>query len=79
MSDLHGAVVLITGAAGGFGQELTRQLLEAGSRLILTDLDETILKERADAIKRRLKLGIYLLFWGLIFLNVKDAKPFISR
>jgi short-subunit dehydrogenase len=39
MTQLKDAVVLLTGATGGFGQELTRQLLAAGSRLILTDLD----------------------------------------
>ncbi len=37
MTQLDQAVVLITGAAGGFGQELTRQLLAANSHLILTD------------------------------------------
>lgn len=40
MTDLDKAVVLITGAAGGFGRQMTRQFLEAGSRLILTDVDE---------------------------------------
>jgi NADP-dependent 3-hydroxy acid dehydrogenase YdfG len=42
MTQLREAVVLITGATGGFGQELTRQLLRAGSRLILTDLDKLV-------------------------------------
>ena len=36
MTDLNQAVVVLTGATGGFGQELIRQLLQAGSRLILT-------------------------------------------
>ena len=31
--------MLLTGAAGGFGQHLSAQLLEAGSRLIVTDRD----------------------------------------
>lgn len=39
MTDLSNAVVLITGATGGFGQQMTRQFLAAGSRLLLTDLD----------------------------------------
>ena len=38
MTKLEGAVVLITGARGGFGAELTKQLLQANSRLILSDL-----------------------------------------
>ncbi|MEM9090510.1 MAG: SDR family NAD(P)-dependent oxidoreductase [Cyanobacteria bacterium P01_F01_bin.53] len=37
MTQLKSATVLITGAAGGFGQMLTRQLLAKGSQLILTD------------------------------------------
>lgn len=40
MTDLNKALVLITGADGGFGRQMTRQFLEAGSRLILTDVDE---------------------------------------
>lgn len=56
MTQLDKAVVLITGAAGGFGQELTRQLLEAGSRLILTDLDEGVLRERVQAIQPKVAI-----------------------
>lgn len=43
MTDLNDAVVLVTGAAGGFGRQMTRQFLEAGSRLLLTDIDEAAL------------------------------------
>lgn len=50
MTQLKGAVVLITGAAGGFGQQLTRKLLIAGSRLILTDLDLDLLQKRVNTI-----------------------------
>lgn len=57
MTQLREAVVLITGASGGFGQELTRQLLMAGSRLILTDLDKATLHQRAEAIWREVKMG----------------------
>jgi short-subunit dehydrogenase len=57
MTRLYKAVVLITGASGGFGQELTRQLLEAGSQLILTDIDETILRERVEAIQTKVLTG----------------------
>ncbi len=39
MTDLNDAVVLITGASGGFGRQMTRQFLEAGSRVLLTDMD----------------------------------------
>jgi len=39
MTDLNDAVVLVTGATGGFGRHMTRQFMEAGSRLLLTDVD----------------------------------------
>ena len=54
MSQLQSAVVLITGAAGGFGQELTRQLLLKGSRLILTDRPEVDLRSQAKQIQQTL-------------------------
>jgi short-subunit dehydrogenase len=44
MTDLNDAVVLVTGAAGGFGRQMTRQFLEAGSRLLLTDVDAAALE-----------------------------------
>jgi short-subunit dehydrogenase len=43
MTDLNDAVVLITGASGGFGRQMTRQFLAAGSRVLLTDIDATSL------------------------------------
>ncbi|MDJ0796125.1 MAG: SDR family NAD(P)-dependent oxidoreductase [Calothrix sp. MO_167.B12] len=57
MTQLHEAVILITGASGGFGQQLTQQLLEAGSRLILTDLDEDVLRQRVEAIQHQVSTG----------------------
>lgn len=57
MTQLHQATVLLTGASGGFGQELIRQLLEAGSYLILTDLDEAVLQSRVAAIQSQVKTG----------------------
>jgi short-subunit dehydrogenase len=57
MTQLENAVVLITGASGGFGQELTRQLLTAGSQLILTDLDAERLTHQVEAIQARSSTG----------------------
>jgi short-subunit dehydrogenase len=54
MSTLQSAVVLITGAAGGFGQELTRQLLLKGSRLILTDRPEVDLRSQVNQLQQTL-------------------------
>lgn len=39
MNKLKHAVVLITGASGGFGRQMTAQFLAAGSHVILSDLD----------------------------------------
>jgi short-subunit dehydrogenase len=50
MTDLKNAVVLITGAHGGFGQQFIRQCLQAGCHLILTDLDQAALEETASRI-----------------------------
>lgn len=40
MTKLDNALVLITGATGGFGREMTRQFLGAGSQLIVSDREE---------------------------------------
>ena len=57
MTNFRKAVVLLTGATGGFGQELTRQLLQAGSRLILTDLDRDNLNNLAAKISSETTTG----------------------
>ena len=44
MTDLNDKVVLITGAGGGFGEEMTRQFLAAGSKLVLTDISGKALR-----------------------------------
>lgn len=48
MTKLDKAVVLLTGAGGGFGQELVRLLLAEGCHLVLTDVDHELLKESAE-------------------------------
>lgn len=49
MKNLTDSVVLITGAAGGFGQSLTRLLLREGCRLILADLSRGAVVAAAEA------------------------------
>jgi short-subunit dehydrogenase len=49
MTDLSDAVVLITGATGGFGRQMTRQFLEAGSHVLLTDIDAASLESLSAA------------------------------
>ena len=57
MTNLNNAVVLLTGATGGFGTELTRQLLQAGSRLIMTDINKTNLDSLATEITQKITTG----------------------
>lgn len=57
MTKLDQTVILVTGATGGFGQELTRQLLIAGSRLILTDLDQTALAVWSEQVQHEITTG----------------------
>lgn len=57
MTKLNNAVILITGAAGGFGRELTKQLLAKGSRLILTDLNLGTLQAEVEAIQTKVTTG----------------------
>jgi short-subunit dehydrogenase len=49
MKSLTGQIVLVTGAAGGFGQCLIRQLLAEGGQLILSDLERAPLLAAAQA------------------------------
>ena len=57
MTKLSDAVILITGAAGGFGQEFTRQLLMANSQLIISDLDRVVLEKQAAVIQQQVTTG----------------------
>lgn len=50
MTDLKDKTILLTGAAGGFGLEFTRQFLAKGARLILSDLDREALASKTAAL-----------------------------
>ena len=65
MTALNQAVVVLTGAAGGFGQQFTRQLLKAGSRLILIDLDEARLREQVATIQSEITTGDVVACWAI--------------
>lgn len=54
MPTLDRKTVLITGAAGGFGRELTRQLLHEGSLLILSDRTQVDLYRAAAEVAAEL-------------------------
>ena len=57
MTKLNNAVIVLTGATGGFGQELTSQLLQAGSQLILSDLNQAALDSQAAKIASEITTG----------------------
>ncbi len=46
MKSLLDQTILVTGATGGFGQSLVKQLLALGARLALADIDREALHER---------------------------------
>lgn len=43
MTDLKNALVLITGAGGGFGRQMTKQFLDAGCDLLVSDRNDSAL------------------------------------
>lgn len=57
MKDLQGKVVLITGAGGGFGQQMIRQFLQAGCRVVLTDINAESLSAIANEIAHDIDSG----------------------
>ncbi|MGE5415987.1 MAG: SDR family NAD(P)-dependent oxidoreductase [Acidobacteriota bacterium] len=67
MKSLADKTIILTGAAGGFGQEFVKQLLALGSRLIITDTDLQSLTEITDQIAESQYPGSVL---GLIEANL---------
>ncbi len=65
MTQLNNAVIIVTGASGGFGQQFTRQLLAQGSHLILTDIDEIVLRQKVKAIQDQVTTGKIIACWGI--------------
>ncbi|TQV86035.1 glucose 1-dehydrogenase [Exilibacterium tricleocarpae] len=53
LADYSDKVVLITGAASGFGKLLAERVAEAGARLALGDLNEDGLNEIAETLRKR--------------------------
>ena len=51
MTTLSGRTALVTGAAGGIGQELVRCLLRAGANVVATDVADAGLKQLADTME----------------------------
>ena len=53
MSFLRDRIVLITGATGGLGKEMVKQFLAEGSKLILTDLNQSTLTELEERLSKK--------------------------
>ncbi len=71
--DLRGKKILITGAAGGFGQEFIRQFLEMGSQLILTGRNKSKLEATAKESTSSLP-DVQGKILGLIEADFEDTK-----
>ena len=52
MKSLSEKKILVTGAAGGFGQQFIKQFLEEGAHLILTDINKEVLEKTCSEILR---------------------------
>ena len=50
MGSVNGKVALITGGANGVGAEVARRLHDKGARVVLTDVDDVLLKEVATRL-----------------------------
>ena len=48
--DIKGKVALITGGASGLGLATAEKLLEAGSKVMLVDLNEDNIKKAAESL-----------------------------
>ncbi|WP_036487589.1 SDR family oxidoreductase [Myxosarcina sp. GI1] len=79
MTQLKDAVVVLTGAAGGFGREFTRQLLQAGSRLILTDIDEKLLRDRITEIRQEIASGEIIAYWNIDLASSAGCETLYTR
>jgi len=48
--DLSNKLAVVTGAAGGIGLAITEQMIAAGARVVMVDLDEAALNEAKQAM-----------------------------
>ncbi|MBN8221580.1 MAG: SDR family NAD(P)-dependent oxidoreductase [Spirochaetes bacterium] len=59
MTDIAGKVIIVSGAAGGIGQELVAALTTAGAVVVATDVDEVALRKLATSTRvQTLKLDV---------------------
>ncbi|MFP4904251.1 SDR family NAD(P)-dependent oxidoreductase, partial [Paraburkholderia sp. BR14261] len=49
--EFDGRVAVITGAASGFGRAFAQQAAALGMKLVLADVDQTLLDETVNALR----------------------------
>ena len=49
--DLNNRVAVVTGGAQGFGLAITERFIEAGAKVVIWDIDESLAKEAIDKVK----------------------------
>ncbi len=52
MTDLRNATVLVTGACGGFGQHMMRQFIQAGARVVPSDIEAAALDSMVEQLRK---------------------------
>ncbi|WP_102264451.1 SDR family NAD(P)-dependent oxidoreductase [Mesobacillus jeotgali] len=57
MGKLDGKVALVTGSAGGLGLQIAIHLAEEGAKIILNDVNETLVKESASKLEEEYEVG----------------------
>jgi 3-oxoacyl-[acyl-carrier protein] reductase len=51
--DLNNRVAVVTGGAQGFGLAITERFIEAGAKVVIWDIDESVAKEAIDKVKSK--------------------------
>ena len=74
--DLAGRVAIVTGGAGLLGKEFCRTLAEAGSAVVVADLNEDALIAQAQALQK----DVYTIHGGLLIEFILIAHvPFVGH
>ncbi|MCB1180371.1 MAG: SDR family NAD(P)-dependent oxidoreductase [Leptospiraceae bacterium] len=51
MSELKNKLILLTGATGGLGKEMTKSFLKEGARIVISDLNKNTLEELKESLE----------------------------